>query len=87
MEIQNILAANLRKLRRAKTFSQEERAHRAKVDRTHIRSIERAVNAPSIDIVERLARQLDAEAADLLKRPIAPGQEKRKPASRIHPKR
>lgn len=69
MEIREVLALNLRKIRRAKGLSQEELAHRAKIDRTYISALERSVYAASIDVVDRLARVLGVEAADLLKRP------------------
>jgi len=69
MEIREVLALNLRKFRRAKGLSQEELADRAKIDRTYISALERSVYAASIDVVDRLARVLGVEAADLLKRP------------------
>ncbi len=69
MEIREALALNLRKFRRANGLSQEELAHRAKIDRTYISALERSVYAASIDVVDRLARVLGVEAADLLKRP------------------
>ncbi len=69
MEIREVLALNLRKFRRAKGLSQEELAHRAKIDRPYISALERSVYAASIDVVDRLARVLGVEAADLLKRP------------------
>jgi len=72
MKIREVLALNLRKFRRAKGLSQEELAHRAKIDRTYISAIERSVYAASIDVVDRLARGLDVEAADLLRQPSAP---------------
>ena len=77
MEIREVLAVNLRKLRRAKGLSQEELAHRAKIDRTYISSLERSVYAAGIDVVDRLARVLGVEAADLLRRPSSPGDKKR----------
>ena len=64
-----MLALNLRRLRRAAGLSQEELAHRAGIDRTYISSLERSVYAAGIDVVDRLAKQLGVEAADLLKRP------------------
>ncbi len=67
-----MLALNLRKFRQAKGLSQEELADRAEIDRTYISAIERSVNAASIDVVERLARGLGVEAADLLRRPSGP---------------
>ena len=64
-----MLALNLRRLRQAKGLSQEELAHRAEIDRTYVSALERSVYAAGIDVVDRLARVLGVEAADLLKRP------------------
>jgi transcriptional regulator with XRE-family HTH domain len=77
MEIREILAANLRKLRRVKGLSQEELAHRAEIDRTYISALERSVYAASIDVLDRLARVLGVEAADLLRRTSSTGDKKR----------
>ena len=77
MEIREVLALNLRKLRRAKGLSQEELAHRAKIDRTYISALERSVYAAGIDVVDRLARVLAVEAADLLTRPSPTNDKKR----------
>lgn len=63
-----MLAANLRKHRKAAGLSQEELAHRAQVDRTYISALERSVYAAGIDVVDRLAKELNLEAADLLRR-------------------
>jgi transcriptional regulator with XRE-family HTH domain len=76
MEIRDVLALNLRKLRRTKDLSQEEVAHRAGIDRTYISALERSVYAASIEVVDRLARVLGVEAADLLKRPATMGSPK-----------
>ena len=69
MEIREALAFNLKRLREAKHLSQEELAHRAKIDRTYISSLERCIYNASIDVVDRLARGLGVEASDLLKKP------------------
>ena len=69
MEIREVLALNLRKHRRAQGLSQEELAHRADIDRTYISALERSLYAAGIDVVDRLARVLGLEAADLLQRP------------------
>jgi transcriptional regulator with XRE-family HTH domain len=71
MDIREILAVNLRKRRQACGLSQEELAHRAEIDRTYISALERSVYAAGIDVVDRLARALGVEAADLLTRPSA----------------
>ena len=73
-----MFAANLRRHRHAAGLSQEELAHRAEIDRTYISSLERSVYAAGIDVVDRLARALGIEAADLLRRPaIGPNRRKR----------
>jgi transcriptional regulator with XRE-family HTH domain len=69
MRIREILAANLRRHRKAAGLSQEELAHRAELDRTYISALERCQYAASIDVVDSLARQLGIEAADLLRPP------------------
>jgi transcriptional regulator with XRE-family HTH domain len=82
MDIREVLARNLRKARQAKGLSQEELAHHAGIDRTYISALERRVHAASIEVVERLARELGLEAADLLRRPARP----EAPATKAKPK-
>ena len=77
MEIREVLAINLQKLRRAQGLSQEELAHRAEIDRTYVSSLERSVYAAGIDVVDKLARVLGVEAADLLRRPSQAGDKKK----------
>ena len=67
MEIREVLAKNLRARRRALGISQEELAHRADLDRTYVSALERQVYSATIDVVDRLARELGLEAAELLK--------------------
>ena len=55
-------------------LSQEELAHRADIDRTYISALERSVYAAGITVVDRLARVLGVEAADLLRRPPCTGE-------------
>ena len=66
MEIREVLALNLRRLRQARGLSQEELAHRAEIDRTYISSLERCVYAATIDVLDKLARVLEVEASELL---------------------
>jgi len=83
MDIRGVLALNLRRYRRAANLSQEELAHRAQIDRTYISALERRVYAASIDVVDRLARELGTEAAILLQRPPTSKKESRS-ATRDH---
>lgn len=78
MNIREVLALNLRKLRQVKGLSQEELAHRADIDRTYISALERSVYAASIDVVDNLAQGLGVEAADLLKRPTLVGNKRKR---------
>jgi transcriptional regulator with XRE-family HTH domain len=77
MDIREVFAANLRRHRKAAKLSQEELAHRAEIDRTYISSLERSLYAAGIDVVDRLARELGIEAADLLRRHPGPSGKKR----------
>lgn len=67
MGIREVLAGNLKRLRREAGLSQEELAHRADIDRTYISALERCVYAASIDVVDQLAQALGTTAADLLR--------------------
>jgi transcriptional regulator with XRE-family HTH domain len=57
MDIREVLAVNLRKVRQARGLSQEELAYRAEIDRTYISALERSVYAAGIDVVDRLGRR------------------------------
>jgi transcriptional regulator with XRE-family HTH domain len=78
MDIRDVLALNMRKLRRVRCLSQEELAHRAEIDRTYVSALERCVHAAGIDVVDKIARVLGVEASDLLKRPPLPAAMKKK---------
>lgn len=69
MEIRDVLAHNLKRLRAERGLSQEDLAERAEIDRTYVSSLERSVYAAGIDVVDRLARALGVTAADLLTEP------------------
>ncbi|MGH6911507.1 MAG: helix-turn-helix domain-containing protein [Phenylobacterium sp.] len=68
MELRKILGRNVRKRRKALGFSQEELAHRADIDRTWVSAIERSSSAVTVDVIEKVARGLEIEPADLLAR-------------------
>ena len=77
MDIREVLALNLRRYRQAAKLSQEEVAARAGIDRTYVSSLERSKYAAGIDVVDRLARVLGVEAADLLRKPAIAARRKR----------
>lgn len=63
------LARNIRKLRQERGMSQEDLADKADLDRTYISSLERCRYAATIDVVDKLAHALDADASSLLLQP------------------
>ena len=67
MEIRETFARNLRRMRQAQGLSQEELAYKAEIDRTYVSSLERAVYSPTIEVVDKLAKALGTDAAELLK--------------------
>lgn len=66
MEIRSRLALNVRRLREAKGWSQEDYADRAGIHRTYVSDIERAKRNPTITVVEKLAVPLEVTAGELL---------------------
>lgn len=69
MEIREVLARNLKRIRLERGLSQEELAHRAEIDRTYISALERRVYGASIDVLGRIAKALDVEPGALLAKP------------------
>lgn len=69
MEIRDVLALNLKRLRADRGLSQEDLADRADIDRTYVSSLERSVYAAGIDVVDRLATALGVTVAELLTEP------------------
>lgn len=72
MQIREVFARNLRRQRHAKGLSQEALAHEAGIDRTYVSSLERCVYSASIDTVAMLAKVLDVEPDELLRRGVRP---------------
>lgn len=66
MEIRQRLARNLKRLRAAKGWSQEQFAFEAAIHRTYVSDIERGRRNPTITIVEKLAAPLGVTASTLL---------------------
>ena len=69
MSLREIFAANLRHRRQQVGLSQEELAHRAQIDRTYVSSLERCQYAATLDVIEKLAVELDVDPAELLMSP------------------
>lgn len=61
-----IVAWNLRRLRVKRALSQEALAVDAGVDRSYVGRIERGVENPTVETLDRLAKALEVPAAELL---------------------
>ena len=71
MKATALVAWNVRKLRVKHAISQEALAVDAGVDRSYVGRIERGVENPTVETLERLAVALDAPVAELLAVPKA----------------
>jgi transcriptional regulator with XRE-family HTH domain len=69
MGLREIVARNLRRLRRSRRLSQEELADRAGINRNYVGMLEREENAATVDMLEKLAEVLDVEPIEFFKRP------------------
>jgi transcriptional regulator with XRE-family HTH domain len=63
------VAANLRRLRKAKGLSQEQMAEAAEFHRTYVSQLERCVTNISVTGLERLANALGVDILELLQPP------------------
>lgn len=66
MDVRSRLAANMKSLRKARGWSQEDLADEAGLDRTYISGIERQLKNPTITVIERVAKALDCKLGALL---------------------
>jgi transcriptional regulator with XRE-family HTH domain len=61
MKLRQVVARNLRILRKQKGLSQEELAFQAGINRNYVGQIERKEKSPTVDMIEKLATALDIE--------------------------
>lgn len=69
MDLRDIFAANLRRLRHAKGLSQDDLAYEARISRSYLSQIEKGAFYASLKIVGKIASTLGVEPAELLKHP------------------
>lgn len=72
MDIRQVFAANLRRFRHERGYSQEELAHDAGVNRTYMSKLERGGTYVGLEIIEKLSKVLEIEPADFLRPVKAP---------------
>jgi len=69
MDLRQIFAANLRRLRHAKGLSQENLAYEAEVNRSYLSKVEKGETYVGLEIIGKLAAVLEIEPAELLRLP------------------
>ncbi len=68
MDLKEVMAINLRRLRHARHMTQEELAESAGLSARYVGAIERADVSASVTVLGRIADALSVEAADLIRR-------------------
>jgi transcriptional regulator with XRE-family HTH domain len=69
MDLREVFAFNLRRLRHAKGLSQDDLAYEADISRSYLSQLEKGAFHASLKIVSKLAHVLDVEPAELLRLP------------------
>jgi transcriptional regulator with XRE-family HTH domain len=69
MDLREVFAANLRRLRHDKGLSQDDLAYEAEVSRSYLSQLEKGAFYASLKIVGKLATVLQVDPAELLKGP------------------
>ena len=69
MDLREVFATNLRRLRHAKGLSQDDLAYEARISRSYLSQIEKGAFYASLKIVGKIAKTLEVEPAELLKLP------------------
>ena len=69
MDLREVFAANLRRLRHAKGLSQDDLAYEARISRSYLSQLEKGAFYASLKIVGKIANTLKIDPAELLKLP------------------
>jgi transcriptional regulator with XRE-family HTH domain len=70
MKLRQVVARNLRVMRKQKGLSQDELAFQAGINRNYVGQIEREEKSPTVDMIEKLAIALETDAeAFFVRRP------------------
>jgi transcriptional regulator with XRE-family HTH domain len=69
MDLRDVFATNLRRLRHEKGLSQDDLAYESEVSRSYLSQLEKGAFYASLKIIGRLAEALGVEPAELLKLP------------------
>jgi transcriptional regulator with XRE-family HTH domain len=69
MDLRDVFATNLRRLRNSKGLSQDDLAYEAEMSRSYLSQLEKGAFYASLKIIGKLATVLEVEPAELLKLP------------------
>lgn len=67
MDLRQLFAANLRRLRNAKGLSQEALAYEADIDRAYLSRLERGASYVGLEIIGKLADVLEVQPMEFLR--------------------
>ena len=70
MDLREVFAGNLRRLRHAKGMSQDDLAYEAEISLSYLSQLEKGAFYASLKIIGKIAQALDVQPAELLKRRI-----------------
>jgi transcriptional regulator with XRE-family HTH domain len=77
MDLRQLFATNLRRIRHERKISQEGLAHDAGVDRAYLSRVERGVTHVGLEIIGKLAEVLGVDPAEFFRKPTRPGTRKK----------
>ena len=66
MDLKEVMAVNLRRIRHGKKLTQEELAHRTGLSARHIGAIERAEMSATLTVLGQISEALGVEPAELV---------------------
>lgn len=66
--ILKVIAVNIVEIRKSKNITQEQLAHKAKIDRSYMGYIENAKHNISVGMLERIAVALEVDITELVKK-------------------
>jgi transcriptional regulator with XRE-family HTH domain len=67
MDLREVFATNLRRLRHAKGLSQDDLAYEAEISRSYLSQLEKGTFHASLKIIGKLAAVLEVEPSEFLK--------------------
>lgn len=69
MDLRQLFATNLRRIRKSRRISQEQMALDAGIDRAYVSRVERAITYVGLEIIGKLSVVLDVDPAEFFQKP------------------